>query len=331
MLRKRLLIVAAIVLAIVLVGSMAVAASMHTTAQAPVGFEQIVLLIATGEYDEAERPENDDLGVWFHEEIMGRTQQEIDELADEADEYFWEQFGDDYDPDTLVAFGVDPEVGVRAFAIGGMTVPREGFVVREGGFKADVLVDEIGGEEIWGIAVWGEIVIQPHRLPREREVPEEMVITFRTEEPITRARYTDWTAFEVILESELWGDGWLLAMARETTLDHLRTRDVDVDNDNDNDNGLLDWLLPDNDNNNNNPNNNQITPTPAPLETPPAIAPVDPTAEIDIEQVGFWGLLMFEEAEEILEDIDPDPEPGFVPEPPVGPTPPPIDDNNNND
>ena len=325
MLHKRLPIVVTIVLSIVVLGSITVAASWHV-AQTPRGLEQVVLLIATGEYDEADLPDNDDLGTWFHEEIMGRTQEEIEELSEEADEYFWNQFGQDYDPATFVSFGVDPRVGIRAFGIGGMEVPREGFMVHEGGFKAEVLVDEIDGEEIRGIVLWGEMLIQPHRAPFAVEVPEEMAIRFRTESPIVVAPYTEWTAFELVLESELWGDGLLQAMMRETALEHLGTREVDVTNanDNPNDGNFLDWLLLDN----NNGPNAQITPTPAPLETPP---PVQPTIALELEEIGFWGLLVFPEIEDIIEEIDPVPEPGFEPEPPVGPTPPPIDNNNNND
>ena len=325
MFRKRLPIITAIVVALVLVGTMAVAASWHT-ARTPRGLGQFVLLIGTGEYDEADLVDGDDYATWFHEDIMGRTQQEIDALAEEADDYFWSEFGRDYDPDTLEAFGVDPRAGVRAFMIGGMDVPAEGFVVREGGFMAQVLVEDNDDGEVWGTVVYGEMVIQPRRAPFAREVPERMAIRYRTETPILRFRHVDLTAFEVILESDLWGDGRMQAMARDDALTRIRTEDVDIDTedrDNDNDNGFLDWLLP---GNNNNPNN-QITPTPAPLETPPPTR-VEPT--IDVEEIGFWGLLLFPEAEDILEDIDPAPEPGFVPEPPLAPTPPPNDNNNNN-
>ena len=91
---------------------------------------------AAGVYDPSIPPVEGDLAEWFHKEIMGRDDAAIEAERTRADAYFQATFGALYAPGSLVAFGVDPRLEYRAYLISGLRVPPEGFVVRDGGFRA---------------------------------------------------------------------------------------------------------------------------------------------------------------------------------------------------
>jgi hypothetical protein len=69
---------------------------------------------------------------------MGRDDAAIAAERAAADTYFATTFGSLYVPGSLEAFGLDPRVGYTAYFISGENVPPEGWVVRDGGFRADL-------------------------------------------------------------------------------------------------------------------------------------------------------------------------------------------------
>jgi hypothetical protein len=79
--------------------------------------------------------------IWptgFIAQVMGRDDTAIAAEQGAADEYFAATFGSLYVRGSLVAFGLDPRVGYTAYFISGEDVPPEGWVVRDGGFRADL-------------------------------------------------------------------------------------------------------------------------------------------------------------------------------------------------
>jgi hypothetical protein len=114
------------------------AASPSSVNPPPEPFGKYLVYSAAGVYDPSIPPAEGDLAVWFHKEIMGRDDAAIAAERARADAYFQTTFGALYTPGSLEAFGVDPRNEYRAYFISGMRVPPEGFVVRDGGFMADL-------------------------------------------------------------------------------------------------------------------------------------------------------------------------------------------------
>jgi hypothetical protein len=102
----------------------------------PEPFGKYLVYSAAGVYDPSIPPVEGDLAEWFHKEIMGRDDAAIEAERARADAYFQATFGALYTPGSLEAFGVDPRNEYRTYFISGMRVPPEGFVVRDGGFRA---------------------------------------------------------------------------------------------------------------------------------------------------------------------------------------------------
>lgn len=120
--------------------------------EAPDGFDKMLVYMGTGVFDpddtDYEAPDGD---VW-HREIMGRSDAEIEQNRDEALAFFSERFG--LDPDTqdgleFTDFMLDPRMEYRAYVVSEETVPSEGWIVRDGGWRLEVTNPEgvtLGGE-----------------------------------------------------------------------------------------------------------------------------------------------------------------------------------------
>jgi hypothetical protein len=103
---------------------------------------------------------------------MGRDDAAIAAERARADVYFQATFGALYTPGSLEAFGVDPRNEYRAYFISGMRVPPEGFVVRDGGFRADL--------SNGGFVVFGDYNIKVTK----PSGAEPIVIHYESAEPI---------------------------------------------------------------------------------------------------------------------------------------------------
>lgn len=121
-----------------LIAALALPVAAQEPAEAPEPFGKYAVYSAAGVYDPSVPPAEGDLAAWFHEEIMGRDDQALGEERDRADAYFSETFGELYTPGSLEAFGVDPRNEYRVYFMSGEDVPPEGWVVRDGGLRADL-------------------------------------------------------------------------------------------------------------------------------------------------------------------------------------------------
>jgi hypothetical protein len=151
------------------------AASPSSVNPPPEPFGKYLVYSAAGVYDPSLPPAEGDLAEWFHKEIMGRDDAEIAAERARADAYFQATFGALYTPGSLEAFGVDPRLEYRAYFISGMRVPTEGFVVRDGGFRADL--------SNGGFVVFGNYNIKVTKLVKGPD-PAPIIIHYESVDPI---------------------------------------------------------------------------------------------------------------------------------------------------
>lgn len=132
MLRRLSLMVLTI---LVLVAPLAATVRADSAPPPPAPFGKYLVYSMAGVYDPSIPPAEGDLAEWFHRQVMGRDDADLETEQAAADAYFTRTFGERYTPGSLTAFGVDPRNEYRAYFISGMKVPPEGFVVRDGGFQ----------------------------------------------------------------------------------------------------------------------------------------------------------------------------------------------------
>lgn len=156
-------------LALMLAVPMALAAA---RAQAPAPFGTYIVYSAAGVYDPTVPPVQGNLADWFHREVMGRDDAAIAAERARADAYFAAEFGSLYTPGSLAAFGQDPRTQYRAYFISGEDVPPEGWLVRDGGFRA-MLSDG-------GMVVFGNYSIDV----TEKKKSEPIIIHYESADPI---------------------------------------------------------------------------------------------------------------------------------------------------
>lgn len=93
-------------------------------------------------------------GHYFQTEIMGRDQGTIDALTDQAALFYLTRFGIDvHAPEnsgriTFRPFMLDPRLEYRAYVVSGMKAPKEGWVVRDGGWI--MIINDPAGYELGG-------------------------------------------------------------------------------------------------------------------------------------------------------------------------------------
>lgn len=201
--------------AIVLISIMGIVYA-NTPVRTPEGFNEVVIFMAAGEYDPAVPPKEGDLSMWFHKTVMGRTDEQIMEQKNLAEEYFMGQFGIDTDPQ---AFGLDPRNEYRAYYISGMDIPEEGWVVRDGGFLVAFMADTtLYGE--WGgvtgktvpsgsIIVFGDYNIDvtgPGKSGKNPAFAEPIIIHYQSAEPIIPEVINGGITFRCTVIAP-WGEG----------------------------------------------------------------------------------------------------------------------------
>lgn len=225
----------------VLLGVLAVSVSAASWSLNPppdnFGFQLVYM--QDGVYDPSVPPAEGDLAEWFHQEIMGRSDAEIEAERAAAEAYFQEQFGETLGE--LFAFGVDPRDEYRVYSITGLRVPSEGWEVRDGGFRLDIQDDGSGGETLHGVyggeegkwvpegalVVFGEYNIDVKQWNGQDD-PDDIIIHYESAEPIVPS--DEGMFFRCHLSSDSFDDhGGGLAQgvsAPQTTVDGLKVSNV---------------------------------------------------------------------------------------------------------
>lgn len=118
----------------------------------PAGFDAFLVYMANGIYDPNDAGYTAPDGDYFQRDIMGRTDEEIEQDRANAIAFFKERFGIDVvDNENVMftSFTFDPRNEYRAYVIAGRDVPPEGWVVRDGGWSVAVINPDgltLGGE-----------------------------------------------------------------------------------------------------------------------------------------------------------------------------------------
>lgn len=159
----------------------------------PENFGFQLVYMADGIFDPSTGPSAAELSDWFHKDVMGRSDAEIEAERQKALDYFEAQFGLDLEPEDVQSFGQDPRTEYRAYKITGYRVPEEGWLVRDGGFRVAIpagttLYGEFGGAAGVtlpgdGFVVFGEYNIDVTG-PGNGKQPEDIIIHYQSESPI---------------------------------------------------------------------------------------------------------------------------------------------------
>ncbi len=201
----------------------------RAVAAIPDGFEQQLTYMAQPREVDEPTVVNYDTFKAFQADVWGRDEADIQDFREEAWEFFYERFGLEFsdvaiDEDdgtqtiegvaTLRPSFVAPEREYRAYTIGGMWVPPEGYVVRDASFNVavepgTVLFGEYGGadgtEVDGGMVVFGDYnILVPG--PGNSGNDEEIDIRFRSGGMIA-PNADGVTVFVCDLDSEQWGTG----------------------------------------------------------------------------------------------------------------------------
>src|SRR5919106_5352140 len=156
--------------------ALAAVAAAHAMWPAPAPFGKYLVYTAANVYDPSVPPAEGNLADWFHREVMGRDDAAIEAERSAADAYFAATFGSLYVPGSLEAFGLDPRVGYTAYFISDEDVSPEGWVVRDGGFRAD-LTDGT-------FVVYGDYNINALGPGRSGRTAEPIIIHYESVDPI---------------------------------------------------------------------------------------------------------------------------------------------------
>jgi hypothetical protein len=156
--------------------ALATIAGAHSAWPPPAPSGKYLVYTAAGVFDPSVPPAEGDLAEWFHRDVMGRDDAAIAAERSAADAYFASTFGSNYIPSSLRAFGLDPRVAYKAYFVSGENVPPEGWVVRDGGFMAD-LTDGT-------FVVYGDYNIKVTRRGRGARSPRPIIIHYESVDPI---------------------------------------------------------------------------------------------------------------------------------------------------
>jgi hypothetical protein len=192
----------AILLSLVMLFSAGVAQSRnhkqdYTIYGTPVGHDKYMVLMANGIYDPNDPNYTPPDFEIFARDIMGWDDAEIAANQEKAKAFFARRFG--IDPESpehagrvmMVPFMIDPRWQYRVYNSSGNYVPRQGWVIRDGGFQLIALDTngvDLGGEFAGvhapqgAIAAFGEynILVEPalHKTPRK------IVIHYESRKPV---------------------------------------------------------------------------------------------------------------------------------------------------
>ncbi len=196
---------------------------------APEGFDKYLVYMAAGSYDPDIEPAEGNLGMWFHKEIMGRSDEEIARIREEADVYFYEQFGPGLP--TSMPFGVDPREEYRAYVSSAEEVPSEGWVVRDGGFMVMIMEDtilhgEYGGEEGKPVPAGSMLVYGEYNIDRSPSGKDPLIIQYYSASPIIMHPHESGFKFDCIIVSEEFGVGRAQGLSNPKTVDGMKQANI---------------------------------------------------------------------------------------------------------
>ncbi len=189
------------------------------TAKTPDGYAKYITFIGDGVYKSPDGSimkggiaNANEFGLIFQREIMGRSEEEIEEHKQRARDFFLERFGFDAFSDPNIwffAYEVDPKNQIRAYTVSADKAPRKGWFVNDGGFMAMVTNPEgltLGGESegvhvpAQTAFVFGEYQVMRTIRKRGREVSDPFVIRYRSRDPL------QFTQFGALIGCELSSD-----------------------------------------------------------------------------------------------------------------------------
>ena len=224
-----------------LLGSTVKAGEKEIFPRAPEGFGKFMVFMATGEYDISGPDFGMPDGLFFHEEIMQRTPEEIAIVESNAKQFFNERFGIDPDDPANTGrirfepFMLDPRNNYRAYVISGMRVPSTGFEVFDGGFVVLVIDPDgftLGGEfagehtPFGSGFVFGDYKIDLSSSELAKKMgKDDIIIHYESGFPIVvQPGKTFFLAlrlmFQCLLSSDEYGDGIAQGMSAGMTLDN---------------------------------------------------------------------------------------------------------------
>lgn len=200
----------------------------QSVAAIPDGFDQYLTYMAQPRTVADPTVVNYDTFKQFQADVYGRDAQAVAEFRDEAIDFYYERFGLDFSgadiqPDgtqqipgaTLIPSFVAPETEYRAYTIGGLRAPSEGYVVRDSSFN--VMLDpgvtlhgEYGGAsgkdaEQGGLLAFGDYnILIPG--PGNSGNDDEIQIRFTSTGPIV-PNADGVMSFVCDLEHDTWGSG----------------------------------------------------------------------------------------------------------------------------
>ena len=174
-------------------------------------------------------------GMNFQKNIMGRTDEEIEENRQLALEFFERRFGLDAENDTenlyFSGLEIDPRNNMRVYTISGVDVPAHGWVVRDGGWIVTVTNPEgvtLGGElegtfaPVGTAMVYGEYNI---KVPFK----ENIIIHYESDFPFMADQFGS-LAIRCRLFSEDFGEGITGGLANPVFLDDNFLMQQDIRN-----------------------------------------------------------------------------------------------------
>jgi len=194
----------------------------------PDGFSHMLVYMGTGIFD----PENLEPrpgvtgctggfcdGEYFQKEIMGRNDDEILMLEIKAKEFFLQRYGIYVDDPSMIGrttfemFTFNPDIQYRVYVAAGTKVSSEGWIIRDGGWKLEVIDPEgidLGGElagmhaDKGYVMFFGDyniLVTDSHG-----KLKEELVISYKSTDPAVIAEDGSMT-FRCEMSQEEWGKG----------------------------------------------------------------------------------------------------------------------------
>ena len=189
----------------------------------PEGYDKYLVYIMNGVIDadgELLLPE----GETFQREINQRTSEEIAAELERAEQFFLEKFGLDFaaaaaadgvktvDNVTLDTRGfmLDPRAEYRVYTISDMTVPAEGWLVRDGGWAAMI---GAGGATLrgeWGGADGTEVPAESFMVFGNYNIDADgalILINYQSGSPILPPAANDLQMFSCDLTQPDWGEG----------------------------------------------------------------------------------------------------------------------------
>lgn len=194
----------------------------------PDGFEHMLVYMGTGIFD----PNNPEPrpgvtgcvggfcdGEYFQEAIMGRTSDEVALLEIQAKEFIMQRYGIYVDDPAMLGrttfemFTFNPDIQYRVHVAAGSEVPSEGWVIRDGGWKLEVVDPDgidLGGEMLGVHADQGNLmffgtynilVTDTHG-----KIERELIIAYQSTTPAVISEDGS-MAFRCEMTHEKWGKG----------------------------------------------------------------------------------------------------------------------------